>query len=257
MRGAGVTQTHQLNLAGLNAYLAELDKRGLAGYTRRRKTSSIKTFCQFLVVNEYVVKDPSLQLIPPKREETAQRVLSEREYKALQLAAANQPLAAAILEVLLQTGIRLSELTNLTIHDVQLPPKISKDAGNVGSLFIRKGKGRKDRVITLNYKACRAIKSYLAVRPSVDTPSLFISKFGRGITPRGVEWLVHKYLDEAGIRGAKTHSLRHTFGTMMVKKKTSLPVVQEMMGHESLDTTRHYVQLAREMMDQEVQQNAL
>jgi integrase/recombinase XerD len=253
----GVTEPGHLTLSHLNAYLAELDTRGLSGYTRRRKTSSIKTFCNFLVINNYVLKDPSLKLIPPKRESTTPRVLSEIEYKALQLAAANQPLAAAILEVLLQTGIRLSELTNLTLQDVQLPQKISKDAGNVGSLFIRKGKGRKDRVITLNYKACRAIKAYLAVRPSVETTKLFISKFGKGITPRGVEWLVHKYLEEAGIQGAKTHSLRHTFGTMMVKKKTSLPVVQEMMGHESLDTTRHYVQLAREMMDDEVQRNAL
>jgi len=252
-----VTETGQLTLGALNSYLAELDRRKLSGYTRRRKTSSIKTFCNFLVISGFVAKDPSLQLVPPKRESTTPRVLSETEYKRLQLAAANQPLAAAIIEVLLQTGIRLSELTNLTLQDIQLPPKITKDAGGVGSMFIRKGKGRKDRMITLNYKACRAIKAYLHVRPNVETNKVFISKFGQGITPRGVEWLVHKYFDEANIHGAKTHSLRHTFGTTMAKNKVSLPVVQEMMGHESLDTTRHYVQLAREQMDKEIQEHAL
>ena len=61
----------------------------------------------------------------------------------------------------------------------------------------------------------------------------------------------------AGITDAKTHSLRHTFGTAIVKKKGSLPVVQEMMGHGSLNTTRHYIQLAREQMDREMQELAL
>ncbi len=255
----GIGEPGQLTLQHLNAYLASLDQRHLSGYTRRRKVSSIKSFCKFLTTNEYVAKDPSLQLIPPKKESTSPRVLSETEYKRLQLAVANQPLAAAIVEVFLQTGIRLSELANIDIADIELPQKISKDAGNVGQVHVRKGKGRKDRVLTLNYKACRAIKAYLRVRPEpvIETDRLFLSKFRKPITPRGVEWIVHKYLDEAGIRGAKVHTLRHTFGTHQVKMKTSLRTVQEMMGHESLETTGMYVGLARDLMDEEIQRNAL
>ncbi len=111
----------------------------------------------------------------------------------------------------------------------------------------------------LNYKACRAIKAYLAVRPepAIKTDRLFLSKFKTPITPRGIEWLVHKYLDEAGIQGAKVHTLRHTFGTHQVKMKTSLRTVQEMMGHESIATTGRYVGLARDLMDEEIQRNAL
>jgi site-specific recombinase XerD len=255
----GIRETCHVALAHLNAYLAFLDQRNLSGYTRRRKVSSIKSFCKFLTISGYVVKDPSLQLIPPKKESTSPRVLSETEYKRLQLAVANQPLAAAIVEVFLQTGIRLSELANIAIADIQLPQKINKDAGNIGQVHVRKGKGRKDRVLTLNYKACRAIKAYLRVRPEpvVQTDRLFLSKFKKPITPRGVEWIVHKYLDEAGIRGAKVHTLRHTFGTHQVKMKTSLRTVQEMMGHESLETTSIYVGLARDLMDEEIQRNAL
>ncbi len=255
----GIKETRELALTHLNAFLAYLDQKHLSGYTRRRKVSSIKSFCRFLTINEYVVKDPSLQLVLPRRESTTPRVLSETEYKRLQLAVANQPLAAAMVEVLLQTGIRLSELANLDINDVTLPPKITKDIGNVGSVQVRKGKGRKDRTLTLNYKACRAIKAYLAVRPEpeVVTDRLFLSKFKKPITPRGIEWVVHKYLDEAGIRGAKVHTLRHTFGTHQVKRKTSLRTVQEMMGHESIATTGMYVGLARELMDEEIQRNAL
>lgn len=255
----GVKETRQLALPHLNAFLAYLDEKQLSGYTRRRKVSSIKSFCRFLTINVYVVRDPALQLILPRRESTTPRVLSETEYKRLQLAVANQPLAAAIVEVFLQTGIRLSELANLELSDVVLPPKISKDIGNVGSIHVRKGKGRKDRILTLNYKACRAIKTYLAVRqePEMETSRLFLSKFKKPITPRGIQWIIHKYLDEAGISGAKVHTLRHTFGTHQVKRKTSLRTVQEMMGHESLETTSIYVGLARDLMDEEIQRNAL
>jgi len=89
------------------------------------------------------------------------------------------------------------------------------------------------------------------------TQGLFLSKFKRPVTPRGIEWLVNKYFDEAGIHRASVHSLRHTFGTHMVKRGTNLRVVQEAMGHKDLKTTSLYVGLAREQMNKEMQENAL
>ena len=85
---------------------------------------------------------------------------------------------AAIIEVLLQTGIRLSELAGLTLTDVEIPQKISKEVENVGSVLIRRGRGRKDRVIALNYKSCRALRSYLQVRPR-DTITLGLFSSGQ------------------------------------------------------------------------------
>jgi len=258
LRDRRIIHVARLDLSQLNAYLAHLDVLELSGYTRRRKVSTIKSFCSFLESMGYVQKDPAKRLIPPKRESTTPRVLTEHEYKRLQLAVANQPRDAAIIEVLLQTGIRLSELAGLSLTDIEIPQKISKDADNVGSLLVRRGKGRKDRVIALNYKACRALRSYLHIRPrDTFTQGLFISKFKRPVTPRGIEWIVNKYFDEAGIQRASVHSLRHTFGTHMVKKGTNLRVVQEAMGHKDLKTTSLYVGLAREQMNKEMQENAL
>lgn len=111
----GITYVTQLDLSQLNAFLAYMDALELSSYTRRRKVSSIKSFCAFLESMGYVQKDPAKGLIPPKRESTSPRVLTEGEYKRLQLAGANTPRDAAIIEVLLQTGIRLSELAGLTI----------------------------------------------------------------------------------------------------------------------------------------------
>jgi integrase/recombinase XerC len=251
---SGITQTNQLTQRQLEGYLTELDRRGLKGSSRRRKVASIRSFCTFLVQRGYLAHNPAAELIPPQREYYQPRVLTETEYKRLLEAVRHETRDAAMIEVLLQTGMRLSELSRLTISDVTLPGKITKD--DVGSVHIR-GKGRRERLVTLNAKACKAIKSYLAIRPQAETPALFLTKFGKGIGPRAIEQMVEKYLREATIENASVHSLRHTFATQHVKKGTSLKVVQDMLGHQSLATTSLYVSLARELMDKEIQQNAL
>ena len=89
------------------------------------------------------------------------------------------------------------------------------------------------------------------------THGLFLSKFKRPVTPRGIEWIVNKYFDEAGIQRVSVHSLRHKFGTYMMKRGTNMRVVQEAMGHKDLKTISLYVGLARKQMNKKVQENAL
>ncbi|HUW22397.1 MAG TPA: tyrosine-type recombinase/integrase [Candidatus Bathyarchaeia archaeon] len=253
----GVREPQKIELRLLNEYMAELDKRGLAGLTRRRKASSIKSFFNFMENFDYIQKNVAHRLIPPKREETTPKVLTENEVKKLQLAVANVPRDAAIIELLLQTGIRLSELARLKTGDVYLPSKVTKDPENAGAVTVKRGKGGKDRVITLNHKACRALKTYLRVRPELDNGALFFSKFKSPISHKGYQWIIKKYLKEAEIKDAHVHSLRHTFGTQMAKKGVNLRVIQEAMGHADLKMTSRYVSLARELMDKEMQENAL
>lgn len=126
-----------------------------------------------------------------------------------------------------------------------------------GLVHVRGGKGRKDRTLPLNYKACKALRAYLKIRPRVEYDNLFISKFREPLGPRGVQEMVQEYLEEAGIQGASVHSLRHTFGTQHVAKGTSLRTVQEALGHKGLKTTSVYVSLAREVMNKEMQEHAL
>ncbi|MFH1584147.1 MAG: tyrosine-type recombinase/integrase [Actinomycetota bacterium] len=240
----------------LQHYFAYLDKKGLKGVTRRRKAYSIKSFFRYLKSKRYIPTDISLSLIPPKRSDKKPRVLTEQEYKRLQLAYSHETRDAAIIELLLQTGMRLSELVNLKVDDIELPKKITKDPFNVGSIHII-GKGGKERTITLNWKACKAIKAYLKVRPKTIDKGLFITKFGKPMGPRGFQNVVKKYLEEANIRNASVHTLRHTFATHQVKKGTNIRVVQEALGHESLQTTSVYISLARKLMDKELQEHAL
>lgn len=252
----GITQPQSISLNSLNEYLAELDRKKLSGASRRRKVSSIKSLFGFMEQYGFVKNNLAERLLPPRKDTTPPRVLTEAEYQRLQLAVANQPRDAAIIELLLQTGIRLSELASLTVSDIELPQKISQDEGNTGTLIIQRGKGGKGRVLALNYKVCRTLKNWLRVRPQYGD-NLFFSKFRKPISAAGYQWLVKGYLDRASIHGAHIHSLRHTFGTHMVRKGTNLRVVQEMMGHSDLKTTSLYVSLARELMNKQMQANAL
>ncbi len=247
---------HQVKPRHLDGYLSTLDAKGLKGSSRRRQVATIRSLFTFLVQQSVLSTSPADFLLPPEREREERRVLTEAEYKRLLAAVQHEVRDGAIIELLLQTGIRQSECAGIRLADIQLPARISREAGNVGSLRVW-GKGRKNRVVTLNYKACRAIKAYLAVRPRVDEEHLFLTKFERPLGSRSIRNLVTKYLAEAGIADASTHALRHTFATHHVKQGTKLDVVRQALGHESLSTTSLYVGLAREVMDQELQQNAL
>jgi integrase/recombinase XerD len=256
LEGQGKKDPCRVDLQDLEAYMAELDRRGHAGTTRRRKTSSIKSFFGFLKQYGYITNNVAERLTPPAREHKEPRVLSKREYQALLRACSHDTRDAAIIELLLQTGIRLSELARLTLDDIELPKRISRNPANTGSVFVH-GKGRKERTITLNYKACKALKAWLNIRPDVDTNSLFVSKFLEPMSPRAYEYVVKKYLKEAGIKRASVHTLRHTFATHHVAKGTSLRTIQEALGHADLKTTSIYIQLARDAMNKELQEHAL
>ncbi len=240
----------------LEAYLAELDRRGYAGTSRKRKTYAFKSFFGFLHQSGYTTLNITERLIPPKGEQKEPRVLTKREYEALLRACSHHPRDSAIIELLLQTGIRLSEIARLTLVDIELPARISQDPGTVGRLHVV-GKGRKDSWIPLNYKACRALKTWLKVRPEMSHDALFATKFQAPMGPRAFQWVVKKHLAEAGINGASVHTLRHTFATHHVAQGTSLRTVQEMLGHADLKTTSIYIQLAQEVVRKELQEHAL
>jgi site-specific recombinase XerD len=238
----------------LERYLSELDRRGLQGSYRRRKVAAIKSFFTFLQQDGLIPASPAEKLIPPERERHQPRVLTEAEYKRLMLAVHGEIRDEAIIELLLQTGIRLSEVARLKVSDLELPVKFDRE--HVGAAHIS-GKGRKERTVTLNFKAARALRNYLAIRPKVDETAVFITKFGYPMGMRSIQNVVAKHLHAAGIQDASVHALRHTFATQHVRKGTSLRTVQGALGHESLATTSLYVGLARAQMDKELQENAL
>jgi site-specific recombinase XerD len=260
LEGRHISTWQAVSLRDLQSFMAELDRRGLEPSSRNRKTYTIKTFFAYLHQAGHTRHNVARELIPPTIPHKERRFLSEEEYQAI-LAAAHSSRDRAILEVFLQTGLRLCELVNLTLDDLELPKRITKDPENVGFLHIRRKRG-KEANLPLNWKVCEALAAWLKERPANNeqrgaSDALFVSKFKKALTPRSTRYLVEKYLKRAGITGASVHTLRHTMATHYLAKGGDLKSVQEMLGHESLETTQIYLGLAKKVQRRMVQELAL
>ena len=165
----------------------------------------------------------------------------------LSLAGAN-PRDYAILQVFLQTGIRVSELANLTIEDIDF----------VKPAITVRGKGSVEREIALEKKGVHALKSYLVVRPQSLSSRVFLNYMGEPISERGIRKLVVKYRKEAGItKKASCHTLRHTFATYKAEKGVSAYQLQQWLGHANLNTTQIYVHLGKQNAKKIMQDTSL
>src|SRR5262249_45429019 len=151
---------------------------------------------------------------------------SDEYTKMLSLAGAH-PRDYAILQVFLQTGIRVSELASLKIEDIDfIKPSITV-----------RGKGKQEREIALEKKGVHALKSYLAVRGESFSQRVFLNYQGEPISERGIRKLVVKYRKEAGItKKASCHTFRHTFATCKAEKGVPAYQLQQWLGHANLNT---------------------
>jgi site-specific recombinase XerD len=255
LHSVGVSAINAVHRIHIEGFLAHLDRQGVSNNTRRRKLAAVKSFFKFSEDSGYRKGNPAADVIPPALEQTERRYLTVAEYERLRRAVRHAPRDAAIIELLLQTGLGLSEVARLRLTDIELPHR-KEAAESVGSA--RVWHGRQHRMVTLNSKVCKALRGYLLVRPADAMDDVvFQSRFRRGMGERSIEDVVSKYLKEAGIWGASVRSLRHTFATHSMKRGTSVKVVQKMLGHASWKTTSVYVDLAREEMDRQLRENAL
>jgi site-specific recombinase XerD len=253
---AGIVRVGELGLSSLDRYLAHLDNRGLAGATRKRKVIVIRGFLTFLYRNRYLTNDISRQLVPPYGENTLPRILTQSEYQRLLSASSSNIRDHAIVQLLLQTGIRLSELVHLTLLDFDLPGD-TEEGELTGKIRVVAGGGRKSRELPLNSKAWQAVKIYLKSRPDVQSNNVFSNNSGKPLGERGVQKMVTKYMVLAGLHGASVHTLRHTFAVQHLVKGTSLETVRDVLGHKDIRTTESYMPLAKEMARKELEANAL
>ncbi len=247
---SGTSIVEKLGLAQVERYLAFLERRGFADATRKRKTVAIRSFLKFLYQDQYISSNLAKHVIPPFVDNKTPSFLTEAEYNRLKDACAGNARDAAIIELLLQTGIRLSELTRLTINDIELTQ-------DNGIIRIGGGRGKEERILPLNSKACNALKAYKAERPTSAVPNLFLNKFSQPLGARGIEKMLRKYFKMVGIGKASVRTLRHTFGVHHALKGTTTETMQKVMGHKDSRSTLIYIELAKKMAGRELQENAL
>ena len=226
-----ITRTHLLD------YLSHLAGLGRSGVTRTRKLAAIREYFQFLVDAGILPHSPAEKIVRPKNERKQRIFLRVDEYMRLLNAAAGQPRDYAILQLFLQTGIRVAELVSLALADIDL---------DQGTMLIN-GKGNKQRTIYLEKKATQALRSYLAVRRQSSDQQVFLNYQGAGLSVRGVMDIVEKYRQLAGIsKKFSCHSLRHTCATYKAAKGYTPRDLQDLLGHEKPETSFIYVHLARD-----------
>jgi site-specific recombinase XerD len=227
----------QIERADLTEYLVYLGQRGLMGVSRARTLSAIREFFRFLETDGYIQKSPAQGVETPKKEKNNRGYLRSDEYRSMLSLAGGNPRDFAIIQVFLQTGIRVSELCNLRLSDIDFEGRTLKVAG----------KGMVQREIELERKGLEAIKSYLAIRSQTFEDHLFLNYQGQPLGERGVRKLVRKYRDQAGItKHASPHTLRHSFATAKAEKGVSPFQLQKWLGHANLNTTQIYVHIGRQ-----------
>ncbi len=222
----------------INEFLASVAHRGVSGVSRARKLAAIREFYRSLKNSGVINHSPVDGVDTPKRERKSRTYLTPEEYNRLLAAAGAHPRDFCILTLFIQTGIRISELCDLRLEDIDL---------NVGLLTVRVGKGMAARSIELEKKGVRATKTWLAMRPSTHYDHLFLNRDEEPLKEWGVRDLLNKYCDQAGITKRITpHSLRHTFASSKAQSGVSPFQLKEWLGHARLDTTSIYVHMAKQ-----------
>ncbi len=230
----------------ITAYLLQLRQAGIAHTSLARRLAALRGFYRFLCREALLDKDPTAVMQTPRRARKLPVVLVPAEVEAL----LRQPLILeprglrdrAILELLYASGLRVSEVCQLGLDQVDLR------VGYVRCI----GKGSKERIVPFGDVAGQALDEYLRraraklLRKNKAEPALFLNRLGQRITRQGLWKIIKAYARQAGInKNLSPHTLRHSFATHLLENGADLRAVQEMLGHADISTTQIYTHLTR------------
>lgn len=244
----GVAGPGEIDHQTLDAYTAHLLHQGLAATTVRRAQSALRAYFGFLAAEDIVGKDPTGRMARPAVARKLPEFLSQDE--AAQLVEAVDPDSSvywrdrAVLELLYATGMRVSELTGMSVGDL--------DTGHGTTLVF--GKGGKERLVPVGTVGLEAVGRYLdSVRPRLDRGvgkgALFLNQRGTRLSRMSVWTIVSRAAARAGIeRRISPHTLRHSCATHLLEGGADLAAVQELLGHADISTTQIYTHLDREYL---------
>ena len=200
-----------------------------------------------------IVANPAQGIAPVEEVRPAPKWLDKNQQYALLRAVQEKGKVrdVAIITLMLHTGLRVSEVAALKVGDVELSVR-------KGSLNVRGGKGGKYRTVPLNADARKALQAYMEQRPGLKVGDyLFIGQRGDRLEAPGIYYLVQSYAYDAHLEEVTPHTLRHTFGKNLVDAGVSIDRVAQLLGHESVDTTRIYTTPSAQDLQNEVEKVAL
>lgn len=238
----GVDDIHTIDRNYINSYVRKLRERKLAPSSVIRKVATLRGFFKWATSAEIIDKNPASTLEQPKTPQRLPKVVSIKEIEEM-LHNNLTPLEHVIMELLYSCGLRVSELVNLKINDIDLSSK-----------YVRCfGKGSKERIIPIGEMAKNIIKQYLPEREliikkfNLNTKQLLISEKGRFITRQDVYNFIHAQ-GKIIHKNISPHTLRHSFATHLLENGADLRVVQELLGHSDVSTTQLYTHISKKRL---------
>jgi integrase/recombinase XerC len=224
----------------IRAFSAACFRRGLSARSIQRRLSAARTFFRYLIRERVVRKNPVTSISAPKSNKRLPGNLDADRMARLLAIPGSGPLVErdrAMLELLYSSGLRLAELVDLDIGDVDMADATVRVTG----------KGNKDRIVPVGRQALRALQQWSIARAdlaSAGEPALFVSNRGRRISPRSVQARVKHWAKRQGIdANVYPHLFRHSFATHVLESSHDLRGVQELLGHANISTTQVYTHL--------------
>ena len=235
-----INNFNKITLDSINNYLQDLSRNGLNPRSIRRHITTIKEFHKYLVKYKKINKDVTTNIESIKINKSLPKIIASDEIDKIldiDLKNAFKYRDKAMLELMYGSGLRVSELVNLTIYNIDLNNK----------LILIEGKGSKERIVPMSNYSIDALNNYLKERSkllknnNLDEEKLFLNNHGKGITRHGFNYILQNILKDNNIDSNITpHSLRHTFATDLLNNGADLRSIQELLGHSDITTTRIY-----------------
>ncbi|MDA9570759.1 site-specific tyrosine recombinase XerD [Gammaproteobacteria bacterium] len=232
-----------INASDANNYVSKLFGDGLKSSSVNRKISAIKSFYIFLQKKKIIMKSPIADIVMPKQEKYLPVSMSEEEVERLlnspDLNIQIERRDKAMIEVLYATGIRISELTNLKLTDLDINRSVLK-------VF---GKGSKERLVPFGEKAAESLNLYLTDRKDLKSKEIFLSNRGTKISRSAFWQRIKIYTKRENLKiSISPHTLRHAFATHLLNRGADLRSVQILLGHSDLSTTQIYTHIAKQRL---------
>ena len=224
-----------MTVSDLRYFLAYEKSRGVSNRTLENTRVQISSFFTWLLDEELINKNPCRSIAPIKFTKEVKLPFSAIEIDAIRSACKNKK-ERAIVEVLLSSGVRVSELCTIRISDINF---------DTLSVIVKEGKGSKQRTVYINELASKHLVEYLTAR-NVNGDYLFYNKKKQPLNPGGVRHLLKTIEERAGITNVHPHRFRRTFATGMANRGMDIQEIGKMLGHSNLDTTMTYVHISEE-----------
>jgi site-specific recombinase XerD len=222
----------EVKATDIRAWLASMENQELKPRTIHQKLSAIKSFYRYCLEEKKVRKNPTLTVPTPKKEDSLPYYLSRRQVALLQELTKDDPRDRAIVETLYATGVRVSELLEIKIQDIKWDTR---------QIWIRKGKGNKERFVLFTFDCSERIKTHLRFQ-KYESDYLFANNRGGHLSRVFVEKKFQEFTEVLGFK-VVPHTMRHTFAAHLAEKNMPQSYIQELLGHVNINSTRIYTRL--------------